>query len=337
VDFGLHGGFIPGTEYEREIQNLYQLGLTGMKTFTCSAMPEWPPCYDGDLYDALKIVQDVGAVALLHSENEFLISKNEKRLRSEARTDIKAYLESRTPITEIESAHRMVFFLKQTHAKGLIVHTSVPEAVLEVKAAKDEGYAVCVETCPHYLFLTEEDIVSHRPFSKTAPPARDKDRVAKMWQLLNLGYIDTLASDHSPCTMEERMTALRNIWDGRNGASNIEASLPLMMNAINTGRTTLNRVIQVACENPAKLFGLYPRKGTLQVSSDADFVVVDMNATHELSNEMTKSKCGWTLYDGFATQGAPRMVFLRGNMIMQDGEILGRQGYGQFVTRDGIT
>lgn len=334
VDFGLHGGFIPGTDYARGIKDLYQSGLTGVKTFTCFSIPEWPPCYDGDLYEALKIVHDVGAVALLHAENDFILSANEKRLRSQGRTDIKAHLEWRTPIAEIESDRRMVFFLKQTRAKGLIVHTSVPEGVLEVRAAKEEGYDIYVETCPHFLCQTDEDIIRKGPWAKTAPPSRDKERVAKMWQLLNLGYIDTLGSDHSPYTKEEKIAGLKNIWDAGNGAASIEATLPLMMDAVNKGKTTLGTIIRVACENPAKLFGFYPRKGALQVGSDADFVVVDMKSTHRISNDDTKSKCGWTVYDGTVVQGIPKMTFVRGTMIMQDGEVVGKQGYGRFVTRE---
>jgi allantoinase len=336
VDFGLHGGFIPDTDYARGIKELYQFGLTGLKTFTCFSIPEWPPCYDGDLYEALKIIHDVGAVALLHAENDFILSANEKRLRNQGRTDIRAHLEWRTPVAEIESDRRMVFFLKETHAKGLIVHTSVPEGVLEVKAARDEGYEIYVETCPHFLFQTDEDVVKKGPWAKTAPPSRDKERVAKMWQLLNLGYIDTLGSDHSPYTKEEKIAGLKNIWNAGNGAASIEATLPLMLDAVNDGRTTMQRLIQVACENPAKLWGLYPRKGALQVGSDADFVVVDMKAKHKLSNDTTKSKCGWTVYDGTVTQGAPKMTFVRGSAIMQDGEIVGKQGYGQFVSRQNL-
>lgn len=333
VDFSLHGGFIPGTDYASGIKDLYQFGLTGLKTFTCFSIPEWPPCYDGDLFEALKIIHDVGAVALLHAENDFILSANQKRLLSQGRTDIKAHLEWRTPIAEIESDRRMVFFLKETRAKGLIVHTSVPEGVLEVKAAKDEGYEIYVETCPHFLCQTDEDVVRKGPWAKTAPPSRNKERVAKMWQLLNLGYIDTLGSDHSPYTKEEKIAGLENIWNAGNGAASIEATLPLMMDAVNNGKTTLQRIIQIACENPAKLWRLYPRKGALQVGSDADFVIVDMKAKHKLSNDTTKSKCGWTVYDGTVTQGAPKMTFVRGAMIMQDGEIVGKQGYGQFVAR----
>lgn len=335
VDFGLHGGFVPGTDYSRELPSLYELGLTGLKTYTCFSTPWWPSCYDGDLYEALRVIHDVGAVAVLHAENDFILSANEKRLRSQGRTDIKAHLEWRPPVAEIESDHRMVFFLKETRSKGLILHTSVPEGVLEVRAAKEQGYDIYVETCPHFLFLTDEDVVKKGAWAKIAPPSRDKERVSKMWQLLNLGYINTLGSDHSPCTIEEKMAGVKNIWDTLCGAPNIEASLPLMMDAVNRDRTSLERVVQVACENPAKLFGLYPRKGTLQVGSDADFVVVDMKSAYRISNDKTKSKCGWILYDGTVTQGAPKMTFVRGTIIMQEGEIVGKQGYGQFVTREG--
>jgi len=334
VDFALHGGFIPGTDYAESMRQMYDLGMTGFKTYTCFSIPEWPPCYDGDLYDALKVVHKIGAVALLHAENDFILSANEKRLKSEGRKDIKAHLEWRPPIAEIESVRRMVFFLKETRAKGLIVHTSVPEGVLEVTHAKQHGYEIYVETCPHFLFMTDQDVIKKGPWAKCAPPPRDKATVAKMWELLNRGHIDTLGSDHSPYTKDEKQAGVENIWHAGNGAANIEASLPLMMDAINKGNTTIERTVHVACENPARLFGLYPRKGTLQIGSDADFVIVDMKSKYRISNSKTKSKCGWTVYDGTVTQGEAKATFVRGSMIMQDGEIVGNQGYGQYVTRE---
>ncbi len=337
VDFGLHGGFTGSSDYRHEIKRLYDFGITGVKTFTCYSIPEWPPCYDGDLYEALKIVHDVGAVALLHAENDFILSTNRKRLQDEGRIDIRAHLEWRPAIAEIEADHRMVFFLKQTRARGLIVHTSVPEGIMEVKAAKDEGYQIYVETCPHFLFLSEDDVIRMGPWAKWAPPPRDKARVAKMWELLNLGYIDTLGSDHGPYTKDEKLAGVNNIWNAFNGASSIEATLPLMLDAVNSGKTTLDRFIQVACENPAKLFGLYPRKGALQVGSDADFLIIDTKADYKISNDKSKSKCGWILYDGMKTKGELKMTFLRGKMIMQNGEIIGKQGYGTFVTRQELT
>jgi len=336
VDFGLHGGFMPGTDYTREIVNLYRLGLTGLKTYTCSffSMPEWPACYDGDLYNALTVIGEIGAIALLHAENEFILSYNEKRLRDEGRTDLKAHLEWRTPLSEIEADRRMIYFLKQTRARGLLVHTSVPEGVLETRTAREQGYEIYVETCPHFLFLTDEDLIRKGVWAKTAPPLRNRERVDEMWRLLNLGYVDTLGSDHTPYTKEEKIAAMQKpVWDAGNGVSSIEASLPLMMDAVNKHRTSLERVLEIACSNPAKLFGLYPRKGTLTVGADADFVIVDMKSKHKISNDSTKSKCGWTLYDGMITDGEPKMTFVRGSMIMQDGEIVGKEGFGQFVTR----
>jgi len=334
VDFGLHGGFTGTSDYRHEIKRLYDFGITGVKTFTCYSIPEWPPCYDGDLYEALKVIHNVGAVALLHAENDFILATNRKRLEEQGRTDIKAHLEWRPAIAEIEADHRMVFFLKQTQAKGLIVHTSVPEGIMEVKGARDEGYRTYVETCPHFLFLNEDDFIRIGPWAKWAPPLRDKARVARMWELLNFGYIDTLGSDHGPYTKEEKLAGVDNIWNAFNGASSIEATLPLMLGAINDGRTTLDRFIQMACENPAKLFGFYPRKGTLQVGSDADFLIIDMKAKYKISNDKSKSKCGWILYDGMTTKGELKMTFLRGQKIMEDGQIIGKQGFGTFVTRE---
>lgn len=335
VDFGLHGGFTAQSDYTREIKRMYDFGLTGLKTFTCYSIPEWPPCYDGDLYEAMKVIRDVDALTLLHAENDFILSNNRKRLESQHRIDIRAHQEWRPPIAEIEADHRMVFFLEQTGAKGLIVHTSVPEGVLDVRAAKDRGNKIYVETCPHYLFLTEEDVIRIGPWAKYAPPIRDKVRVDRMWELLNLGYIDTLGSDHGPYTKEEKLAGIDNIWNAGNGSSTIEATLPLMLDAVSKGKTTLDRFIQVACENPAKLFGLYPRKGTLQVGSDADFVIVDTKSSYKISNDNSKSKCGWILYDGMITSGEPKMTVLRGSVIMQDGEVIGKAGYGNFLTRQG--
>ncbi|MEM0074934.1 MAG: dihydroorotase [Conexivisphaerales archaeon] len=333
VDFGLHGGFIGGEDFERNIKGLYDFGLTGLKTFTCFSIPEWPPCYDGDLYEAMKVISKVGAVTLLHAENDFILSKNKAKLEKEGRKDIRAHLEWRTPIAEIEAIHRMIFFLKETRAKGLIVHTSVPEGVEDVKKAKDEGYQIYVETCPHFLFMTEEDVIKKGPWAKCAPPPRDKERVARLWKMVEKGYVDTLGSDHAPYTKEEKMAGYENIWNTGNGVADIEATLPLMIDAVNKGRISLRMFIQIACENPARLFGLYPRKGALQVGSDADIAIVDPKASFIISNENTKSKCGWTVYDGTRVQGKVVMTLVRGSTVMENGDITGKQGFGRFVSR----
>ncbi|MEM3703264.1 MAG: dihydroorotase [Candidatus Bathyarchaeia archaeon] len=331
IDFGLHGGFVPGMDYAKEIPSLWMEGAAGLKTFMCYSIDEWPAIKDGELLEALNIVSQINALAMIHAENDDILSHNKKRLLEKGRKDYSAHIEWRPPIAEIEAGRRVIFYLKSTGARGIIVHTSVPETVEEIGHLSNGR--ISVETCPHYLYLTDEDVRRKGPWLKCAPPLREKWRVSELRRMFANGLIDTVGSDHAPYTREEKAQGLSDIWKAANGIPGIEHMYPLLLNAVNEGWLSLHRLVKVTSENVARIYGIYPKKGKIQVGSDADFVVVDLKKHVKISDENTKMKVGWTPYDGFEAKGYPVMTIVRGEIVMDNGIIVGKPGYGKFVRR----
>ena len=199
-----------------------------------------------------------------------------KKMKELGRKDYAAYLEVRPRIAEVESGRRIIKYLEETGCRGLIVHTSLPETVYEARKARIKGVDVYIETCPQYLYLTDEDVKQKGPWVKFAPPARPKETVDEMRRLIGSGWIDTVATDHAPFTKQEKMIGTTDMLDAPNGIPGLETFMPLLLNGVNEGWLTLQRIAEVSSENPALIFGLYPRKGMLQPGSDADLIFVEL-------------------------------------------------------------
>ncbi len=333
VDFGLHGGFVPNTDFSALIPDLWKTGATALKTFMCFSEDIWPAMHDGELFEALKVIRDVNGFALLHAENDHMLTQNKKKLDKEGRKDFKSHLEWRPPIVEYEADRRALFLLREAGARGLIVHTSVPEGVNDIAHARESGQAVYVETCHHYLYLTDKDVERRGPWVKCSPPLRDKGRVLKLRKQLASGVIDTVGSDHSPFCKVDVKKSESNMWKAEAGMPTLETGTPLLLNGASEGWISLNRIVACACEMPAKVYGLYPKKGTILVGADANLVMVDMHRRWKVKDEKLKMKSGWSPYNGRVLKGTPILTMVRGEPVMEDREIVGKAGYGQFQAR----
>ena len=148
-----------------------------------------------------------------------------------------------------------------------------------------------------------------------------------------MGLVTTIGSDHCPYPKEQKEPGEKNIWDAPNGIPGVETSLRLMLDGAAKGKTTINRVVECMCENPAKVYGLYPRKGHLNPGADADLVIVDLQREKQVRNEDIVSKCGWSPFNGRVLKGVPEKVFVRGTLVAEDGRFVGKPGYGRFVRR----
>ena len=162
---------------------------------------------------------------------------------------------------------------------------------------------------------------------------RTKEDTERLWKLVDKGYVTTIGSDHGPYPKSDKLPGEKNIWDAPNGIPGVETSMRLMLNGVNEGRTTLNRVVETMCYNPAKVYGLYPKKGAIEVGADADIVILDMDKEEVVSNDKVISKCKWSPYDGKKLKGAPELVMVRGQIVFKDGVVVGKPGMGQFVAR----
>ena len=332
VDFCLNAGCSSGYK-EGNLTDMWRLGATGVKFFVSSAGPKWPQTFDGEILDRFHELARCNGLALIHAENDHILRYNSEKLRNLGRTDYAAHLECRPPIAEIECGQRIIRYLKETSCRGLIVHTSLPETVWNVRKAKREGVEVYVETCPQYLYLTDKDVKERGPWVKFAPPARSDDVRLEMWRLLGKGWIDTVATDHAPYSIGDKERGMNDIFAAPNGIPGLETFLPLLLNGFNDGYISLECLSAVISENPARMYGIYPKKGSFLPGSDGDFVIVDLKKEAIIKNEEQITACGWSPYDGFKVKGMPSTAAIRGKIILEDGEVVGKEGNGIFISR----
>ena len=332
IDFCIHAGSASGYP-DGNLTDMWGLGATGVKFFVSSAGPKWPQTFDGEIIERFKELARCDGLALIHAENDQILRDNLKMLKEAGRKDYAAHLEWRPPIAEAECGQRVIRYLKETGCRGMIVHTSLPETVWNARRANLEGVRVYIETCSQYLYLTEDDIKGRGPWVKFAPPARNRETVAEMWSLLGAKWIDTVATDHAPYSKERKEEGLDDIFAAPNGIPGLETFLPLLLTGVNNGRLSLERLAAVISENPARIYGIYPRKGALLPGSDGDLVIIDMNQRKMIRNDEQISACGWTPFDGFEVKGMPVHSLVRGNLILEDGDVVGPEGFGTFISR----
>jgi dihydroorotase-like cyclic amidohydrolase len=210
---------------------------------------------------------------------------------------------------------------------------SAAGAIDLIARAKDQGLRITAETCPHYLMFTDDALARWGPYAKCNPPLRPQETQDRLWEALSSGVIDVLGTDHSPYLDDEKAPYVDNIWDARAGVPGLEEFVPLMLTAVQRGRLSLPRVVHLMGENPARLFGLWPRKGTLAVGADADVIIVDPRAewVHDHRTLYTKSRDTALMYDGLRFHGRLVMTIARGRVVMEDGRVVGDPGWGREV------
>ena len=198
-----------------------------------------------------------------------------------------------------------------------------------MRDAKRRGVDVTVETCPQYLLLTTDDMKRLGGILRVNPPIREPGHGPALWEALREGVVDMIATDHAPHMPEEKTRA--NIWKCDCGFPGVETQMPIMLSEVNKGMLTLNEYVRWACANPAKAWGIYPRKGCLQVGADADIVLVDMNVDRTISQESLFSKSKITPWHGWRVTGVPVLTLVRGKVVMRGGEIVAEAGWGRRV------
>ena len=332
IDYAIHGG---GTSDNIDIIEEFWngTGITAVKMFMCFSVADFPYVKDDSMYSIMKSLEKVDGIALIHAENNELINLEEDRLKSEGRKDPMAYHESHSAVGELEAVKRAIYYLEVTGAKGVILHTCMEEALEEIKEAQLRGVKVYVETCPHYLLFKDRDMVEYGPYLKFSPVMRDEENRKKLWKYLENGYIDTVGSDHSPYVKEDKDKGLEDIWDAPNGIPGIQTLLPVLLDGVNKGLLSFERLVEVTSLNPSKLYGLDYRKGSLEVGKDADVTIVDMDLKREYREEDIKSKAKWSPYIGQTFKGNPIITIVRGEIVAKDGQVVGNLGYGKYIER----
>ena len=330
VDYGLYGG--PDVSKLDEVRPLADAGVIGYKIFmgTPGAYPQVPD--DDNLLEAFRSVSATGLPTSVHAENWQIIKYYTEKLKKGGRKDALAHCEARPEIAEIDAVSRALLLAEETGLRLHMAHMSTARAVCLIKEAKAAGLKVTAETCPHYLLLDNSVMNKMGPYARVNPPLRSKRDVSALWEAIMNGTIDILASDHAPQLRENKEPGWQDIWACKGGLVGVETMLPLMLTQVNADRLSLGRVIQIMSENPAKIFGLYPRKGVIQVGADADFVVVNMKQELQLQEERLHSKQKKTPFSGWGVKGVPILTMVRGQVVMKDGEVIGKPGSGMLLS-----
>jgi len=327
LDFGLHGGLFDPKSQSEEIPAALELGVTSHKMFMTYAKLGWMTD-DYQLMRTLDILGRTGGMGMVHAENGLATDYLEDRYLAEGRDAKEAFLDMRPAILEAEAIHRAIAMAQVAGCPLYIPHMTAALGIAEVSRARAAGYRVYAETCPQYLTLTHEDLLRLGPLVKIGPPLRrESDRLA-LWQALADGTLDTIASDHAAKDKHPG----DDFFEAPFGSPQVETMLRLAYDGgVNGGWFSIVRLAHVMSENPAKIFGLYPKKGTLQVGSDADIVVFDPAARETIAHTTQHSQAGYTAYEGRSILGKPVLALQRGRVVLEDGKLKAKPGDGRFL------
>ncbi|MHA2020552.1 MAG: dihydroorotase [Candidatus Thorarchaeota archaeon] len=331
VDFTFYAGMLNSDNYTM-IPAMVEKGIAAFKAFTCEPYPT----SDGVLIQALSAASESGGHVTLHAENQGVLDEFAREMDGEWDAPISHSL-ARPNIAEQLAVKQAVTIAEQVGGHLHIAHVTTREGLVEVERGKLKGTMVTTEVCPHHLVFHRDEMNRLGPKSKMNPPLRSRTDRSALWSALLRGTIDMTVSDHAPCPTDMKEAGKDDIREAWSGVDGIQMILRVLLSeGINKGRISFTRLLNVASLNPAKLFGLYPRKGVLAVGADADFVIIDPTREEKLTSEMMFSKCGWTLYENMMMKGAPIMTIVRGTPVYEEDRILVEPGHGRFQAMKGI-
>ncbi|HIG42887.1 MAG: amidohydrolase family protein [bacterium] len=288
-----------------------------------------------EFLEAMQIVKKAGGIAMIHCEDAAIMDCCCSLLRQADTTSPRYFPEARPVQAESVSTYRAVGFCETTGCPSYIVHLSSARALAACHDGRSRGVPVYVETRPLYLHLTrqrfeEEDGAKYAG----APPLREQADVDAIWSAIAFGNIDTLATDHAPWKLEEKLDPAFDATNLRQGVPDLETSLPMLYSTgVLGGRISLEQFVAVTSTNPAKLFGLYPQKGTITVGGDADMVVWDDTDTRIIDGASMYSRSDYSPYDGFKVTGWPKYTISRGEVVLDHTQVIGAPGRGRLVRR----
>ncbi|MFP5020233.1 dihydropyrimidinase [Pseudonocardia phyllosphaerae] len=320
----------------KEMESLVGEGVSSFKLFM--AYPGVFYSDDGQILRAMQRAGDTGGLIMVHAENGIAIDVLVEQALAQGRTDPRWHGEVRRELLEAEATHRAIQLARVAGAPLYIVHLSASEALAEVAKAREMGVNAFAETCPQYLFLDVGELA--RPGFEGAKyvcstPLRPAEHQQALWRGIRNDDVSVVSTDHCPfCFDGQKSLGLGDFSKIPNGMPGVETRMDLLHQAVVDGHISRRRWIEIACATPARMFGLYPRKGTIAPGSDADVVVYDPAATQVHSAATHHMNVDYSPYEGRTTTGKVRTVLSRGRVVLDDGEYLGEAGHGKFLVRD---
>ena len=341
IDFGIHLPMFSRENLAEMPAYHERLGTVGFKFFpgikgddaaVMTALPHTGPMLgvdDAFVLDGMRNVAKIpGALTLYHAENPELNHAAATRVRAEGRADLRAWCDSRPDFGEASSVRDGVLWQRLTGAPLYIVHLSSAAALDAVLEERGRGprAPLWIETCPQFLTHTRESDIG--TIGKMSPPFRTEADNIRLWQAIAAGLIDTIASDHGAFLREDK----RDAWSGRSGFPGMATILPVLMtHGVRAGRITVPDVVRIFSGNPARIFGLFPRKGTLRVGADGDVIVVDDESDRVIDAAMLHSRSDFSIYEGQKLTGWPIHVVSRGRVLLRDGTLVAERGGGRYL------
>jgi dihydropyrimidinase len=333
VDVMLHPVITyPSRAVLQEIPYMAEQGNTSIKIFMVDRMFEQ---YYPDYLEIMRIAGQSGIISMIHCEDYSIISQATNKLVSEGKSSLHYYAESRPVESEVLATQRAIEMCEMSGAPIYVVHLSSQQALQVCEQAYNRSLPVYVETRPLYLHFTQERYhQSDGPLFIGQPPLRTTEDVNYLWDGLAEGFIHTIGTDHAPWTREQKMDPSHDLTNLRPGVNNLQVMLPLLYSeGVVKNRISVGQFVSLTSTNPAKLFGLYPQKGTIEIGSDADLVLWDKQLTRVIQGEDMFSRAGFSIYEGMEVTGWPIITIRRGEVVYQKGQITAKPGSGRILKR----
>ena len=316
-----------------ELEGMFEQGVSSFKVYMIYDAME---LCDREIFELMTELKQYGGIVGCHCENSGIIGKLRERSLAKGELAPQYHAKTRPDYTEAEAIRRFLTIAEAADAPVIVVHLSTAEGLEEIVRARKRGVRVFAETCPQYLLL--DDSVYSRPFDEAAgyicsPPLRKADDQRALWKALHDNRLNTISTDHCSFTPEQKRAGAEDFTKIPNGMPGVETRAALMYTyGVKKKRISLPQMCAYLSENPAKLYGMYPKKGTIRVGSDADIVIFEPRGIGRISADSCHSKCGYSPYEGVRTDGLIECVYLRGKAVYSDGEII-LPNTGHYVAR----
>jgi allantoinase len=336
-DYAFWGGLVP--DNFDQLEALDEKGVVAFKSFLGPVSPDYTSLTYGQAYEAMSIIKGFDGMAGFHCEDFSMIKEAEKRMKRDGKLTWRDFLDSRTVAAERIATEAVISIAEELDCRAHICHVSHPLVAEKVMEAQMEGYQISAETCGHYLTFTEEDTIDNGPLFKCAPPLRTAEARDMMWDYVENGTFAGLASDHSPCSYDEKYNEIlgnkiENVFDVWGGISGIQSCVQAIFSEGVIKRGIAPSALANAwAKLPALAFQIYGKKGDIRPGFDADLVIIDPEKEWEITADSLLYVNKISAFVGLKGQGLPVCTILRGNVMAEDGKVVGAKGTGELVKR----